>query len=409
MVKGYPVNAATNDLESFTPRCNLHWRFECSKCGEETHFNGVAWCPDCESFTCLGCTDESMIREEFLVYDYYYNIPCHDCRKSNPALDYAEYCGTHPYQTGDLQPEGDIEVWRPTSKDVIEPQEFPHKAWGTERIVSLRRLPFAKRLDSLDGYSPKSVWDNMAPHWLSAEEENYHHKYFILPEVYRMLDVQKDDVILDVACGKGDVARHLANKGARVTGIDISKMLDYAIESEEKEKLGITYVRLNAEKLSDKFGNDSFGKVVCNMALMDFEDYRPTIRQISNILKDNGIFVFSILHPAFSFPATLGRRIPDDSERNEDRMRVIMDYFDERPVIYTWGTKPPSSIPSLHFHRPISSYLNELVKNDLLLLETSEPHASKEFVQRFPRAAYWDDERRPEFLILKTVKKSGIL
>jgi ubiquinone/menaquinone biosynthesis C-methylase UbiE len=350
-----------------------------------------------------------MIREEFLVYDYFYSIPCHDCGKSNPALDYAEYGGVHPYQIGDLQPEGDVDLWIPSSEDVFEPQEFPHSAWGAERIVSLRRLPFAKRLDSLDEYTPKSVWDNMAPHWLSAEEENYHHKYFILPEVYRMLDAQKDDVILDVACGKGDVARYLAKIGARVTGIDISKMLDFAIKSEKEEKLGITYLKLNAEELSEQFGDGSFDKIVCNMALMDFEDYRPTIRQISSILKENGIFVFSILHPALSFPTTMGRRIPDDSDRNEDRVKIIADYFDERPIVYTWGTKPPGSIPSLHFHRPISSYLNELAKNDLIIVETSEPRASKELVQRYPRKAYWEDERKPEFLIFKTVKKSGIL
>ncbi len=31
----------------------------------------------------------------------------------------------------------------------------------------------------------------------------------------------------------------------------------------------------------------------------------------------------------------------------------------------------------------------------------------EELVQRFPRNAYWDDERRPEFLIVKAVKNSG--
>jgi ubiquinone/menaquinone biosynthesis C-methylase UbiE len=183
-------------------------------------------------------------------------------------------------------------------------------------------------------------------------------------------------------------------------------MIDYAIESEEKESLGINYLKLDAEKLSEEFGDSSFEKVVCNMALMDLEDFKSVIRQISSILKENGIFVFSISHPAFSFPATLSRRIPDDSQRNEDRVRVVLDYFDERPVVYCWGTKPPGSISHLHFHRLISSYLNELVKNNLILLETSEPRVSEELVKRFPRAAYWDDEKKPQFFIVKTMKHS---
>jgi 2-polyprenyl-3-methyl-5-hydroxy-6-metoxy-1,4-benzoquinol methylase len=409
VAKDYPKNFASNDEGSFTPRCHLHWKFECSKCGNITHFNGMTWCSDCKTFTCINCAEEKMVREEFLVYDYYYNIPCHKCGKHNPALDFAEYDGTHPYQLGDLRPDEDIDVWFPVKGSDFEDQIFPHSAWGCERIVSLGKRPEFKRLDSLDEYNPKSTWDAMAPHWLTVEEENYHHKYRILPDVYRMLDIQKDEEILDVACGKGDVARHLARSGAKVTGIDISKMLDYAIESEEEEKLGIIYLKLNAEKLSTKYGKESFDKVVCNMALMDIDDYRTTIQQISHVLKENGVFVFSILHPAFSFPATMGIKVPHDSDRNEDRIRVIIDYFDERPVLFDFGGRMfPSPCFALHFQRPLSSYLNELVRNNLVLREMSEPKVSEELVRQFPRNAYWDDERRPEFLIVKASKKSDL-
>ena len=132
-----------------------------------------------------------------------------------------------------------------------------------------------------------------------------------------MLDVQKDEKILDVACGVGNVARYLNRIGANVTGIDISKTLDYAIEREKKENLGIKYWKLNAEKIREKFEKSSFDKVVCNMALMDIKDFKTTIKQISFVLKENGIFVFSISHPAFSTPNCARLRIPEDSQRNE--------------------------------------------------------------------------------------------
>ena len=152
----------------------------------------------------------------------------------------------------------------------------------------------------------------------------------------------------------------------------------------------------------------SFLQTVNQSFLMDIEDYRTTIQQISNVLKEGGIFVFSILHPSFSFPSSMGVNVPIDSERNEDRIRVILDYFDERPTICSYGTEPPWNIPALYFPRPISSYLNELVRNNLVLREMSEPRASEELVRKFPRKAYWDDERRPEFLIVKATKKLGI-
>lgn len=402
IAKDYPINTASNDETSFTPRCSLHWKFHCSKCGELRHFNGIAWCPDCQTFTCLGCVDEKMVRKEFLIYDYYYTIPCDSCGKFNPALDFAEYDGIHPFQSGDLQPEDNIALWTPTSTDDFESQQFPHKAWGLQRVLSLGWHGQWQRLESLNGYSIKALWDAATPTWVSfyGEGGDYHHKYKILPEVYRLLDVHKDETILDVACGEGNVARRLANNGAKVTGIDISKMLDFAIEREEKEKLGIRYLKLNAEKITDVFEEASFDKVVCNMALMDIDDYKTTIQQISLVLKEKGIFVFSILHPAFSWPTLKPLRIPGDSQRNEDRIRIMMDYFDERPTIADdW-------MGTIWFTRTLSAYFNELAKNNLVLREMSEPKASEELVKQFPRHAYRDDDLKPDFLIAKIIKKS---
>jgi len=349
----YPINFASKDVDSFTPRCFLHWEYECSKCGEMTHFNGISWCSSCKEFTCLRCGEEKMEKNEFLIYDYYYKIPCHSCGNYNSALDFAEYEGTHPYQIGDLKPEEDIVMWMPIYKESIKSQEFPHKAWGLERILSLGKYVEFNRLESLDEYSSKSTWDALAPSWalVFSEGGDYHHKYKILPEVYRLLDVAKDEKILDVACGEGNVARYLANKGAQVTGFDISKLIDFAIEREKEDKLGVQYLKLNAENIANKFARASFDKAVCNMALMDIEDYKTTIEQISYVLKEDGIFVFSITHPAFAWPTCTSFRVPKGSQRNEDKLRLVLDYFDERPTLIDYG----NDTPSLQFPRTISS------------------------------------------------------
>jgi hypothetical protein len=82
-------------------------------------------------------------------------------------------------------------------------------------------------------------------------------------------------------------------------------------------------------------------------------------------------------------------------------MKVVIDYFDERPMLYT---DEPSTI---QFPRPISVYLNELIKNKFTLVEVSEPKASEKVIQQFPRKAYLDDHLVPDFLIMKTIKKSA--
>ena len=404
ITQDYPQNFASKDIDSFTPRCYIHWQFECSKCGKSTHFNGIAWCSKCKKFTCLSCIEEKMVKKEFLIYNYFYSIPCHNCGEYNPALDYAEFEGIHPFQIGDLQPEEEVTVWMPIFKEGLPSQEFPHKAWGSERVLSLgKSLGHHKRLESLGDYTPKSTWDKLTSKWISPETEGeYHHRHLILPNLYEMLDAQKDEKILDVACGEGTVVRYLAKLGAKMTGIDISKMIDRAIEREEKDKLGIKLVKLKAEDLKNEFGSNVFDKVVCNMALMDIADFKTTIKNISYVLKDEGIFVFSITHPAYAWPATTSVRIPEGSRRNEDRVRILLDYFDERPaLIYYWD-----DYPSLAFQRPISAYVNELIRNNLEIIEMREPKASEELVQRYPRKAYLDNDTFAEFLHIKAKKKT---
>jgi len=39
-------------------------------------------------------------------------------------------------------------------------------------------------------------------------------------------------------------------------------------------------------------------------------------------------------------------------------------------------------------------------------MEMCEPQASEELVNKFPRNAYMDDDIYPDFLIIKTIKKS---
>jgi ubiquinone/menaquinone biosynthesis C-methylase UbiE len=404
VAKDYPLNYAFANHEEITPRCYLHWQYECSNCKKMTHFNGIAWCSDCKEFTCLNCADEHMVKKKFLVYDYYYTIDCKKCNKPNPALDYAEFEGSHPFQIGDLVPKEDVVVWMPIHPEAAVSDQFPNPAWGAIRVESMGRIiTTITKLESLEKIDPKSVWDENAPEWgiTWPEGGDFYHKYFIIPEVLRMLDMKEGEKILDVACGEGTVTRHLANKGTRVTGIDYSNMIDYAIKREYEERLGINYLKIDALKISETFDSESFDKVVCNMAVMDINDYKSLFKQISEVLIENGTFVFSITHPCFSVPTTITVRIPKDSQRNEDKIRIVKDYFEKKPTLVQ---RNPESVKLLYFQRTISEYINTLQEVNLVITEMSEPQTSEELKAMFPRDTHLDMEIVPYFLIVKAKK-----
>src|SRR5712692_6247617 len=106
--------------------------------------------------------------------------------------------------------------------------------------------------------------------------------------------------VCDLACGQGRVARRLTDLGARVVGIDLSsKLLAIARRHEEAEPRGIAYLLADVQNLAG-VADGTFDGVICHMALMDIPDLAPTLAGVARILRPDGWFIFSILHPCFN-------------------------------------------------------------------------------------------------------------
>ena len=160
------------------------------------------------------------------------------------------------------------------------------------------------------------------------------------PVLGELLGDVADEVVLSLACGQGQDARLLANLGARVTGIDISsEMLRYASERETANPRGITYVQGNGHDLA-AFADESFGGVLCHMALMDIPQLGPTVESVARVLRDGGWFVFSIVHPAY-----------------HPHVQILSDYLQDHRYV---KQRPVDWLPKHAYHRPLATYFNEL-------------------------------------------------
>src|SRR5258708_18637971 len=66
----------------------------------------------------------------------------------------------------------------------------------------------------------------------------------ILPNLLALVGEVEGEVICDLACGQGWMARELARRGAQVTGLDLPpNLLALARRYEGQEALGIVYVQ----------------------------------------------------------------------------------------------------------------------------------------------------------------------
>jgi 2-polyprenyl-3-methyl-5-hydroxy-6-metoxy-1,4-benzoquinol methylase len=153
----------------------------------------------------------------------------------------------------------------------------------------------------------QEVWDANADWWDSTTgpEGNSFHRQLIAPATDRLLDLHQGEIVLDIACGNGQVSRHMAELGAQVVGFDFSsKFLERARAHTHRTPYAdkIEYRKIDATDESQllSLGEERFDAAVCTMALMDMADIEPLLRTLPRLLKSTGRFVFSVPHPCFN-------------------------------------------------------------------------------------------------------------
>lgn len=264
----------------------------------------------------------------------------------------------------------------------------------------------------------KAEWDKMADYWNEdAGDTGVWHNYTdIDPVIFELARDVKNKKILEIGCGNGYLSRLLAKKGAKVSGTDLSqKLLDFAIEKEKNNPLGIKYLRRDAADLKG-FKNKSFDIVIANMCLMDVRNVENAIKETSRVLKNNGKFIFSINHPVFFYQKWA--YIMRDKKRFF--ARAVLKYKTPcalKRILWSTGVKVTG------YRRPIEEYLKYL-KNAGLILDDFREIVSKKKLKKareghlqedkFKSSRYINEADRklkkaikkeiPDFLIIAAVK-----
>lgn len=189
---------------------------------------------------------------------------------------------------------------------------------------------------------------------------------FVLPALQELIGDVRGQRVCDLACGQGIVARELARRGARVTGVDISaRLLALARTEEARDPLGIIY-RLDDGQRLDSFEDASLDGVVSNMALMDMPDVGATYRAVARVLRPGGWLAFSITHPCVQMPGS------DWLERDDGRIARVSGHY------FTEGYWAPENAPGVRGrvgaqHRTLGTYLNGLLEAGLRIQRLAEP------------------------------------
>jgi len=106
-------------------------------------------------------------------------------------------------------------------------------------------------------------------------------------EMVRLAAVRSDDVLLDVACGTGDVARVFAAaqpRPARVIGLDFAGAM--LARAAGRPIIGGSFIRGDALRLP--LADASLSLVTCAFGIRNFNDLRAGLAEMARVLRPGG-------------------------------------------------------------------------------------------------------------------------
>ncbi len=209
----------------------------------------------------------------------------------------------------------------------------------------------------------KKAWDANAEVWdaFMGDEGNDFVNVLQWPVVASLLDPKPADRILDIACGNGIFSRRIAASGADVTAFDFSsELIERAKGYKTEFGTPIKYHILDATDETTMLTNLSpagpFDAAHSNMALFDIADIQPLFRVLPKLLKPDGTFVFSLMHPAFNNPSSIHVAEEWDDGKIETRYSVKVHRY-MTPYQAEGIALRNQPKPQLYFHRPLEYYL----------------------------------------------------
>jgi 2-polyprenyl-3-methyl-5-hydroxy-6-metoxy-1,4-benzoquinol methylase len=229
-------------------------------------------------------------------------------------------------------------------------------------------------------------WSNVPRTVMDAfgDEGDFARQHLLNPVILAMAGTISGKAILDAGCGQGYLSRLLARRGASVIGIEpAGSLIQYAIERERTESLGIQYIQADLTTCDD--ASHTVDVVIANMVLMDIPDFRAAMRNCFRVLRPNGSFIFSLTHPCFEEP---------ESEYQAKGHIAVSEYFAEYSIKQQFGYA---------FHRPLSLYLNAVITYGGMIQEVIEPRLDPAHAQTVP-----ERERNlhvPSFIIIHALKR----
>lgn len=194
--------------------------------------------------------------------------------------------------------------------------------------------------------------------------------------------------VLDIGCGEGQVARHIARTVPGVAVVGVEPAEAQLVVARERAG-GPRYVRGEANALPVADG--AFDAVVACLVFEHITDVDAALAEVARSLSPGGVFLFLLNHPLLQVP---GSGWIDDHILDEQYWRVGAYLVED---VSLEELAPGVVLPFVH--RPLSRYVNRMADVGMRIDRMLEPAPPPGFVARAPE--YQAAVTIPRLLVLR--------
>jgi ubiquinone/menaquinone biosynthesis C-methylase UbiE len=212
----------------------------------------------------------------------------------------------------------------------------------------------------------RQSWDAHAQEWINwvrapdgqDSYQRFHRDHFLslIPPL------KTAQVIIDVGCGEGRVARDLRLLNRKVLGVDLSYKMCEAAAKHPEDPSPV----LQADAATLPLADGMADCVIAFMSLQDIDNMPGAINEISRVLKDGASFVIAIVHPMYS-----GGKFSTSGDDGARLFVVKRTYFQSELQVST-DSYDGLRVTLFREHRPLQSYINALIKSGFSIEEFRE-------------------------------------
>lgn len=211
------------------------------------------------------------------------------------------------------------------------------------------------------------AYDTIAEGYAAENETSLVNAYYERPAMLHLAGEVAGRRILDAGCGSGPLFAALRDRGAIMSGIDVSAgMLEQA-----RRLLG-TAADLRVADLARPlpFPDGAFDDVVASLVLHYLEDWEPTLAELRRVLTPGGRLIVSVDHPSAVYLI--------------DRMSGgRTDYFTIRPRSEEW-TMGGQTAELTFWDRPLHAMTDAFTAAGFRIDVISEPPPAAAAYDLFP-------------------------